>query len=159
MIVEIEIEADAWLRALPDAPALARAAGEAALRASSQGEGEVTVLLTDDAEQAELNSRFRRKDAATNVLSFPAPDFARPHLGDVSLAYETCAREAEEQDKPLENHLQHLVAHGVLHLVGWDHQDDAEADRMEALEREILAGLGVPDPYAREASDALRRSE
>jgi probable rRNA maturation factor len=123
-----------------------------------EGEWEVTVLLTDDAEQQALNREHRRKNKPTNVLSFPAPEFVRPHLGDLSLAFETCAQEAEEQGKPLENHLQHLVAHGVLHLVGWDHEDDAEADAMEALERKVLEGLGVPDPYAEER-DARRRPE
>lgn len=161
-MIEVEIEDDCWLEALPDAVTLVRAAGEAALRAVLEGEaadeGEVTVLLTDDAEQQELNREHRKKNAPTNVLSFPAPKFAEPHLGDLSLAYQTCAREAAAQGKPLENHLQHLVAHGVLHLLGWDHEDDAEADEMEALERRILEGLGVPDPYAEER-DARRRSE
>lgn len=161
-MIEVEVEDDRWLQALPDVVTLVRAAAEAALRATLDGaeaeEAEVTFLLTDDGEQQELNREHRKKNKPTNVLSFPAPEFARPHLGDVSLAFDTCAKEAEEQGKPLENHLQHLVAHGVLHLIGWDHEDDAEADEMEALERRILAGLGVPDPYAEER-DARRRSE
>lgn len=160
--IEVEVEDDRWLQALPDVVTLVRAAADAALRATLKSddppEAEVTFLLTDDGEQQELNRQHRRKNAPTNVLSFPSPAFARPHLGDVSLAFDTCAKEAEEQGKPLENHLQHLVAHGVLHLVGYDHESDDEGDEMEALERTILEGLGVPDPYAEER-DARRRSE
>ncbi len=157
--IEVEIEADAWLDALPDAAVMVRAAAEAALaEADGPDDGEVTVLLTDDAEQRALNDRFLGKDKPTNVLSFPAPGFAAPHLGDVALAFETCAREAEEQDKPLEDHLAHLVAHGVLHLLGYDHESDAEAEAMEALERKVMAKLGVPDPYlARGGDGELRR--
>ena len=84
----------------------------------------------------------------TNVLSFPAAANPEGHLGDISLAYGVCAREAAEQGKSLSNHLQHLVAHGVLHLLGYDHIEDGDAEVMETLERQILAGLGVPDPYA-----------
>lgn len=124
------------------------AAAEAALKAGkAPPDGEVSVLLTDDAEVKTLNADFRAKDRPTNVLSFPAPDFAAPHLGDVALALETCAREAKDQGKTLGDHLSHLVAHGVLHLLGWDHEIEAEAEAMEALEREVLAGLGIADPY------------
>ena len=98
----------------------------------------------------DLNARFRDKDKPTNVLSFPAPESAAPHLGDVVLAYGVCAAEAEAQGKTLSDHLSHLVVHGVLHLLGRDHEDDAEAEEMEAEEREILAGIGVADPYAAE---------
>lgn len=107
----------------------------------------VVVLLTDDETVRDLNARFRGKDSATNVLSFPAHDTAQGHLGDICLAYGVCAREAVEQGKTLAAHLQHLVAHGVLHLVGYDHEDEAEAEVMEDLERQILAGLGLADPY------------
>ena len=142
--IEVEVEADLW-RELPEAERLVRTAAEAAL--GPEGEGALAILLTDDAAVRELNGRWRGKDAPTNVLSFPAAPTAAPWLGDVALAYETCAREAAEQGKPLAHHITHLVAHGVLHLLGWDHQTDAEADEMEALERDILARLGVPDPY------------
>jgi probable rRNA maturation factor len=108
----------------------------------------VAVLLTDDAAVKTLNADFRGKDAPTNVLSFPAPATAAPHLGDIVLAFGVCAQEAEAQAKPLAHHLMHLTAHGVLHLLGYDHESDADAEAMEALEREILANLGVPDPYA-----------
>jgi probable rRNA maturation factor len=143
-VIDIEIEDEAWTRALPDAEALILPAATAALEAR----GGVTLLLTDDETVAALNERFRGKAGPTNVLSFPAPDNPEDHLGDIVLAYGVCAREAAEQGKPLAHHLQHLVAHGVLHLLGYDHLTEAEAEEMEALERRILAGLGVPDPYA-----------
>lgn len=158
-MIEVEIDHDPWLQALPDAAQRVRAAAEAALaEAEGPADGEVTVLLADDGELKSLNSQFRKKDKPTNVLSFPAPDFAAPHLGDVALAFETCAREAEEQQKPLGDHLAHLVAHGVLHLLGWDHESGAEAEAMEALERKVMARLGVPDPYLVRGIDGeLRR--
>ncbi len=145
-MIDVEIEDDAWTAALPDAEALARAAAEAALAHANNPSG-LTVLLTDDGAVRELNARFRQQDKPTNVLSFPAPPNPEDHLGDVALAYGVCAREAAEQGKPMAHHLQHLVAHGVLHLLGYDHEDDAEAEAMEGLERVVLAGLGVPDPY------------
>lgn len=145
-MIEVEIEDEAWTAALPGAAEAARRAGDAAL-AGARAEGEVVVLLTGDGELAELNGRFRGKAGPTNVLSFPATASARPHLGDVAVAYGVCAREADEQGKPLEHHLMHLVAHGVLHLVGYDHETDAEAESMEALERQLMSDLGVPDPY------------
>lgn len=158
-MIEVEIEDDAWLEALPDAQARVRAAAEAALaEAGGPEDGEVTVLLADDAELRGLNAQFRKKDKPTNVLSFPAPPFAAPHLGDVALAFGTCAREAKEQSKPLSDHLSHLVAHGVLHLLGWDHESDAEAEAMEARERKVMARLGLPDPYLARGDDGeLRR--
>ena len=146
-MIDVEIEEQAWSYALPDADLLTVAAAQAALN-RIEFEGGLTVLLTDDAVVRDLNMRFRGKDAATNVLSFPAPTNPEAHLGDVALAYGVCAREAEAQSKPLAHHLAHLVAHGVLHLVGYDHETDAEAEEMEGLERVILAGLGIPDPYA-----------
>jgi probable rRNA maturation factor len=146
-VIDVEIEVADWTAALPDAEALALTAAQAALaQEGADGEG-VVLLLTDDATVRDLNARFRGKDAATNVLSFPAPPNLDRHLGDVALAYGTCAREAVEQDKPLAHHLQHLVAHGVLHLLGYDHISDDEAEAMEGLERVVLSGIGVPDPY------------
>lgn len=140
-MIDIEVEDAAWSASLPDAEALAVRAAEAA------GADGVVILLTGDAEVRDLNHRFRGKDTATNVLSFPAPANAGRHLGDIALAFGVCAREAAEQGKPLADHLQHLVVHGVLHLMGYDHLDDTDAERMELRERELLAGLGVPDPY------------
>jgi len=148
-VIDVEIEDQAWTWALPEAQSLAAAAAQAALD-HVEFEGGLVVLLTDDASVANLNLRFRGLDKPTNVLSFPAPANPEAHLGDVALAYGTCAREAQEQGKPFAHHLAHLVAHGVLHLVGYDHEIDAEADEMEGLERTILAGLGIPDPYAAE---------
>ena len=146
-MIDLEIEDPAWTTALADAEVLARAAAEATLASEGAvGEG-VSLLLTDDATVRDLNVRFRQQDKPTNVLSFPAPQNPERFLGDVALAYGVCAREAQEQGKPLAHHLQHLVAHGVLHLLGYDHMSDAEAAEMEALERVVLAGLGVPDPY------------
>jgi len=113
----------------------------------------LVILLTDDATVRDLNARFRGKDSATNVLSFPAPPNPERHLGDVALAYGVCAREAAEQGKPLGRHLQHLVVHGVLHLLGYDHMSDDEAEAMEGLERIVLAGLGAPDPYQADGTD------
>jgi probable rRNA maturation factor len=143
--IEVEVEAEAWTGALPQAEAVATRAAQAALGTLA---GDVVILLTDDDAVRELNARFRGKDRPTNVLSFPAPESAAPHLGDVVLAFGVCAAEAEFQSKTLADHLSHLVVHGVLHLLGRDHEDDAEAEAMEAEEREILAELGVVDPYA-----------
>ena len=146
-MIDIEVEDAAWTDALPEAEELVSLAAAAAL-ARADPTGSVTILLTDDASVRELNDQFRGKDQATNVLSFPAPPNPEDHLGDVALAYGVCAREAAEQGKPLGHHLQHLTIHGVLHLLGYDHIGDDEAEAMEGLERAVLAGLGVPDPYA-----------
>jgi len=146
-LIDIEVEDAAWTDALPEAEELVSLAAAAAL-ARADPTGSVTILLTDDASVRELNDQFRGKDQATNVLSFPAPPNPEDHLGDVALAYGVCAREAAEQGKPLGHHLQHLTIHGVLHLLGYDHIGDDEAEAMEGLERAVLAGLGVPDPYA-----------
>lgn len=144
-MIEVEIEDDAWSAAVPDAEAVVERAAIAALPTHS--DSVLTVLLTDDATLRDLNGRFRGKDRPTNVLSFPAPETASPHLGDVALAYGVCAQEAREQGKTLAAHLTHLTAHGVLHLLGYDHETEAEAEAMEGLERAILARLGLADPY------------
>lgn len=177
-MIEVEVEDASWTAALPDVEALVETAARSALLPAHPGESRdpgdasdlihtaetdgrpgmgpgfprdgrgLMILLTDDAAVRDLNARFLGKDAATNVLSFPAAPSAAPHLGDIALAYGVCAREAAEQRKPLAHHLQHLVVHGVLHLLGFDHLDDGEAEDMEARERVILAALGVRDPYA-----------
>ena len=147
-MIAVQVEDAGWRVALPGAEDLAETAAEAALAALPEpAEGDLVVLLTNDAEVRDLNARYRGKDQPTNVLSFPAGPNPHGHLGDVALALEVCQAEARAQGKPLADHLRHLVAHGVLHLVGYDHQAEAEAETMEALERAILAGLGVPDPY------------
>jgi probable rRNA maturation factor len=107
----------------------------------------IVVLLASDGEVADLNQQFRHKPGPTNVLSFPAPQNPENLLGDIALAYGVCAREAAEQGKSLADHLSHLTVHGVLHLAGYDHQTDDEAQAMEDLERRVLASLGVSDPY------------
>ena len=146
-MTDIDIEDPAWTEALADAEALVLGAAEATLASEGAvGEG-LALLLTDDATMADLNRRFRQQDRPTNVLSFPAPQNPERFLGDIALAFGVCEREAREQGKPLAHHLQHLVAHGVLHLLGYDHETDAQAEEMEGLERAVLAGLGIPDPY------------
>ena len=143
-MIEVEVEDTAWTAALPDAVAVVERAAAAAL---SGTEGDVVVLLTDDAAVHDLNGRFRDRDQPTNVLSFPAAESAAPHLGDLVLAFGVCATEAGAQGKTLADHLTHLTVHGVLHLLGRDHVEDAEAEAMEAEERTLLASLGVADPY------------
>ena len=146
-MIEVEIDSEDWTQALPEAAAIVEHAAAAAL---GTVEGDVVVLLAADEAVQDLNQRFRDKDRPTNVLSFPAAESAFPHLGDVVLGYAYCAAEAETQGKTLSDHLSHLVVHGVLHLLGRDHEDDAEAEEMEAEEREILAQIGVADPYIAE---------
>lgn len=121
----------------------------------------VSIALASDDEVAALNAAYRGKTKATNVLSFPACRGAPSgFLGDIALAAEIVAREADEQGVSVIHHVQHLVIHGLLHLMGYDHQSDQDAERMEALETSILAGLGVADPYAGElASHALNVKE
>jgi probable rRNA maturation factor len=115
---------------------------------------EVSILLTDDTQIQALNREYRQQDKPTNVLSFAALDEDSPLppdgpilLGDVIVAYQTTEREAREEGKSFADHLSHLVVHGVLHLLGYDHIEDDEAEEMESLERSILGALGVPDPY------------
>lgn len=146
-MIDIEVEHSDWIDAVPDAETLVRAAAQAALAGADADPAPLSILLADDAAVLDLNTRFRSQNAATNVLSFPASPNPENHLGDIAIAFETCRREALAQTKPLAHHLQHLTVHGVLHLLGHDHIGDDEADAMEDLERVILAGLGVPDPY------------
>ncbi|WP_309084254.1 rRNA maturation RNase YbeY [Chelativorans sp.] len=115
--------------------------------------GPLTILFTDDAEMRAMNARFRGKDKPTNVLSFPAearafPPGAPRHLGDIALGYGIVASEAEAEEKPFEHHLTHLLVHGFLHILGYDHELPQQAEDMEALERQILQSLAIPDPYA-----------
>ena len=157
MTVSIEVEDDAW-RSLGNLETLACRAVGAVLAASGlDAEGcEIAVLFTDDASIAAINAEWRSKNRPTNVLSFPAPDDMpvpagepRP-LGDLVLAHGVISREAAEQGKTLHDHTAHLIVHGTLHLLGHDHEDDLEAEEMEALETGILKGLGISDPYERD---------
>jgi probable rRNA maturation factor len=152
-ITEVVAAADCWLNE-PEAEAvIQRAIAAAASQAGADvGGAELAVMLTDDAGLRSLNKDFRGIDKPTNVLSFPAgargADGQPRMLGDIAIAYETVVREAAGEHKPFAHHLSHLAVHGFLHLIGYDHETDDDAEAMEALETEILAQLGIPDPYA-----------
>lgn len=137
----------AWPKALPAVERLVRRAARAAVAGTRRsGAKSITVALADDKRVRALNARDRNKDKPTNVLSYPAG--TRGFLGDVVLARQTVWREARQQHKTPSAHISHLVVHGTLHLLGYDHETgDADARRMEALERRILARLGIADPY------------
>jgi probable rRNA maturation factor len=140
----------AKLRALTR-KALGAAIATASLRYPAGAE--VSLLFCDDARMRELNRQWRGFDKPTNVLSFPGEEIAPeeaagPQIGDIALGFETLTREAELEGKPFEHHFQHLVIHGFLHLFGYDHLNEGDARRMEGLEREALATLGIDDPYA-----------
>lgn len=152
--IDIMIEAGPW----PDESVLEDLVQKAVEAAWSnlgleRTPSELSVVFTDDASIKFLNAQWRDKDKATNVLSFPAfrvkaGSQPGPMLGDIVIAYETVAREAADEGKPVNNHLTHLVVHGFLHLLGYDHETDVEAEEMERLEREILHALAISDPYA-----------
>ncbi|RWO88756.1 rRNA maturation RNase YbeY [Mesorhizobium sp.] len=151
--IDISVEAGNW----PDEASLTwlvdRAVKAAFAETGVAGRSELSLVFTDDAHVRVLNAGWRGKDKPTNVLSFPAFPFAQggplpPMLGDIVLAAETVAHEAALEDKPVENHITHLVIHGLLHLLGYDHETEAEAEAMEAVERAALARLAIPDPYA-----------
>ncbi|MEM6943542.1 MAG: rRNA maturation RNase YbeY [Pseudomonadota bacterium] len=161
-LVEVVIEAEDWLQTLPDLPALADTAAHAALDAAGlESEGfEIALLACDDARITALNTSFRGREAPTNVLSWPAYDLPPPStgalptaptapgaLGDVAIALETCRREALAAGRPLKDHVVHLILHGCLHLLGYDHETEADAALMEDVERRQLARMGIPDPY------------
>jgi probable rRNA maturation factor len=155
---EVLVVADCW-QSEPDAEAVIHRAIEAAAEIvdADVGEAELAVMLTDDKGIHTLNSNWRGIDKPTNVLSFPAlqptgpasgGDDAPRMLGDIAIAYQTTRKEADDEQKPFDHHLSHLAVHGFLHLIGYDHEKDIDAEAMEGLEREILAQLGIPDPYA-----------
>lgn len=152
--VEVVEESLLW-EALPQAEVLATRAALAAITSSGvpvMDGAELSILLADDATLRDLNRTWRAKDKPTNVLSWPAADpedlATSPHCGDVALSFETLVREAKEEGKSVQDHFSHLVVHGVLHLMGYDHETDEEAKEMESLEVSILAAMGVADPYA-----------
>jgi probable rRNA maturation factor len=156
-MTEVLVVADCW-QSEPEAEAVIQRAVAVAAEAvdADVGDAELAVMLTDDFGIRTLNSNWRGIDKPTNVLSFPAlqptapsrPGDAPRMLGDIAIAYETMRQEADDEQKPFDHHLSHLAVHGFLHLIGYDHETEAEAEAMEALEREILAQLGIPDPYA-----------
>jgi len=156
-MTEVLVVADAWQNE-PDAEAVIQRAVAAAAEMvdADTGEAELAIMLTDDSGIRTLNCNWRGIDKPTNVLSFPAlqpsgaagADDAPRMLGDIAIAYETTRKEADDEQKPFDHHLSHLAVHGFLHLIGYDHEKDDDAEVMEALETEILAQLGIPDPYA-----------
>ena len=154
--IDVTVDHDAWRGAVADVEAVcARAAGATLARVAGVPPGaEVSMLLCDDDTVSDLNSRYRGQAGPTNVLSFPnGYAGAGPEsnlLGDVAIAYETVSAEAEAAHLAIIDHLTHLVVHGVLHLLGFDHQTTPEAEEMEAIEIEILERLGVADPFAEE---------
>lgn len=163
VVIEINLSAAAWER-FDGLEGLVRRCVDASLaetRAKLFEGCELSVTFCDDAEIQELNAEWRGKDKPTNVLSFPTPGklAARPLLGDIVIAYETVAREAAEQDKTLSEHTAHMVIHGFLHLIGYDHETAAEAEEMEGLERRIASRLGLRDPYAEGEDEAGKLNE
>jgi probable rRNA maturation factor len=152
LAIDVLVRSRKW-NAEPRAGTMVRKAIRAAATAASTPRAELAIVLTDDSAIRALNRDWRGQNKPTNVLSFPAAQSrgskrARTtQLGDIVIAFETMAREARTEGKPLGHHLAHLAVHGFLHLVGYDHGKDHDAKKMESLEIEVLAGLGVPDPY------------
>jgi probable rRNA maturation factor len=151
IIVDVEVVDPAWLAA-GDVDILAQDAIAATLVEVGKRvhpDAEISVRLCDDDEIRALNLAWRNKDKATNVLSFPSPAGNRgPLLGDIVVAFEYVSEEARDAGRSLRDHLAHMLVHGMLHLLGFDHENESEAEKMEALERRILAKLGIDDPYS-----------
>ena len=160
MEIDLVIEDERWNAV--DLEGLAERAGQGVVEALDLGpDWEVCVMACDDARIAELNAEFREKLTATNVLSWPSeergaevdgdqplpPTGPDPELGDIAIAFETCKREADEANKAFDDHVTHLLVHGILHLLGYDHIRDQDATLMETLETKILGKMGVSDPY------------
>ncbi len=164
-ITEVLVVADCW-QTEPEAEAvIQRAIATAAETVDADfGNAELAVMLTDDAGIRTLNSNWRGIDKPTNVLSFPAlqptgrggPDGAPRMLGDIAIGYQTVRMEADDEQKPFQHHLSHLAIHGFLHLIGYDHEKNDDAETMENLEAAILAQLGIPDPFADRGRNAER---
>ncbi|MHC1546945.1 rRNA maturation RNase YbeY [Phyllobacterium sp. K27] len=153
--IDILVETDGWPEeaVLSNLASIAIAAVWYELADGNQPDSELSLVFTDDAAIKELNNDWRDKDKPTNVLSFPAFPIKPgqkpgPMLGDIVIARETVIREAEDEEKSFDHHLTHLIVHGFLHLLGYDHETNDEAEEMEQLERKILARLAIPDPYA-----------
>jgi len=155
-LTEVLVVADCW-QTEPDVESVIHRAINAAaeIAGADVGDAELAVMLTDDSGIRTLNNNWRGIDKPTNVLSFPAlqptgtatPSDVPRMLGDIAIAYETTRKEADDEQKPFDHHLSHLAVHGFLHLIGHDHENDDDAEAMEGLEQEILAHLGIPDPY------------
>jgi probable rRNA maturation factor len=158
-LVVVSVTDDVWLETCPSIERISWNAASAVRAHPASGcggdAGEITVALANDAMVRRLNHDYRGMDKPTNVLSFNALPSAAPGivapLGDIVLGFETVRRESGEFQRPLEHHVQHLVVHGCLHLLGHDHETEVEAEAMEALETEILRGIGIPDPYTRQS--------
>ena len=147
--IDIVVQEPLWATQRGARATVRRAIAEAAI-ATSTSAGELAIVLTDDLAIRSLNRDWRSKDKPTNVLSFPTPRKGREtphHLGDIVIAYQTTAREAKAGQKPFRHHLAHLAVHGFLHLIGYDHEADDEAEVMENLEISVLSRLQVPNPY------------
>ncbi len=161
MTIEIVIGDQGWLAALSDIQERALACYQAVNRFEPACSGEVSLLLTNDQHIQTLNREYRDRNAPTNVLSFPAvpmpqlPNIAQTDqseqklLGDIALGLEICVREAEQANCPFAHHTSHLIIHGLLHLTGYDHQGDTEAEEMENLEVKVLQSLNIANPYKR----------
>jgi probable rRNA maturation factor len=150
--IDVIVRSARW-RKRPSAKTTVKKAVLAAARAVSTPSAELAIVLSDDSAIQTLNRDWRGKNAPTNVLSFPAaePGKGLPaslYIGDIVIAYQTVAREAVAEGKPFNHHLAHLAVHGFLHLLGYDHENDRDAQKMERLERKILERLAIPDPYA-----------
>jgi probable rRNA maturation factor len=158
--IDVVVESSLWKEPRVVKSLIRRAVNEAAAAVSTSG-AELAIVLTNDSAIRRLNRDWRGKDAATNVLSFPAPNAsgAPPHIGDIVLAYETIAREAREEGKPFAHHVAHLTVHGFLHLNGYDHERSKDADEMEQLERRILRRLAIPDPYRSAAKSPAKTAK
>ena len=155
--IDVIVRSPLW-RKRRNAGTVVKKAIRAAAWAASTSRAELAIVLGDDSGIRALNRQWRGKDAPTNVLSFPsaAPGKGRavsPYIGDIVIAYQTTAREAVAEHKRFDHHLAHLAVHGFLHLIGYDHENDRDAETMERLERRILRRLAVPDPYAARDAD------
>ncbi len=144
-IIDIAVQSPLW-----DAEPLAEETVRRAISMAAgltRATGEVSVLLTDDAAMRDLNREWREIDKPTNVLSFPAAESSHPLIGDIAIGYEMVRNESTAENAPFLHRLAHLTVHGFLHLLGYDHQNDSQAEAMEGLERDILAQIGIADPY------------
>ena len=150
--IAIEVNDPRWRNVRGLSPRLHRAAELALLRGKARKSAALTILLADDARLKKLNKQFRGQNKTTNVLSFPADASGRTYLGDIALAYGVTAQEARKGAKRFVDHAMHLTVHGVLHLLGFDHQTEHDAGKMEPLETRILGELGIADPYATKAA-------